>query len=713
MSVKLNVSNVDFNKRDGTKISLNTIVDKSATEAIKEIETKGQEVLQSIPQDFTTQMQSKLDKNQGAENKDKILGIGADGLVIPVEKTGVTEEQINNAVNDYLIKNPVSPTKIDTTLTMSGQAADAKIVGDKFKNTDIYLDSTVKNFVLIKVGKNIFNSAINKSGYYDRFNNGIFTESSNFICCPDAISIKPNTKLYYYNSDSNADVVVLLYKNGNYVTNSTFSKGKNSYITVGDIDEIRLYAVKAWNGKLAIGYETFSNGYEPYTKYYSLNGEKIENNTIGKEKLNKEYSTFLDESTLKINLISERFYKNFLYKSTNVIDENAMTKGTVDYATGEIKLTNSSTNLISKDFIVLPNDVTTLYFISENARNYGSFVLWYNDVSYLGYESIFKNGDTLFSDSDIKSGATKIKIVKHMSDPQICLTFTKIDSFISYKEEAYLNSKIEDNLIEERCLSLNIREKLKIGIHAQKFHGKKCVFLGDSIIDGYGMPVSLRIPQLVGELSGMTVYNLGVGGTRGGKHQYENYQAFSFYELANAITSTDYTKQEQQADSVGKSAPTMVKLLKTIDFSTIDYMVISYGTNDWISSNTVNVETKDYTSFYYAMTQGINTIREAYPKIKILLCTPIFRSAFGTKEQGYSDSYIHDGNSLKLIDFVECVKDIGRKCHVPVCDNYYNANIDAYNCDTYLSDGTHPFVSNGDGTILLASRIYSQIETNF
>ena len=90
MSVKLNVSNVDFNKRDGTKISLNTIVDKSATEAIKEIETKGQEVLQSIPQDFTTQMQSKLDKNQGAENKDKILGIGADGLVVPVEKPSGT-----------------------------------------------------------------------------------------------------------------------------------------------------------------------------------------------------------------------------------------------------------------------------------------------------------------------------------------------------------------------------------------------------------------------------------------------------------------------------------------------------------------------------------------------------------------------------------------------------------------------------------------------
>ena len=56
------------------------------TKQVKAVEDKGNEVLQSIPKDFTTQMQSKLDKNQGAENKDKILGIGADGLVVPIEK---------------------------------------------------------------------------------------------------------------------------------------------------------------------------------------------------------------------------------------------------------------------------------------------------------------------------------------------------------------------------------------------------------------------------------------------------------------------------------------------------------------------------------------------------------------------------------------------------------------------------------------------------
>ncbi len=328
----------------------------------------------------------------------------------------------------------------------------------------------------------------------------------------------------------------------------------------------------------------------------------------------------------------------------------------------------------------------------------------YNQVVALGYDAKDNYVKPLVfmtyagAENNVDEGIKKIRFYyKKEISGNIAISYSPISQYKPYTLTMMLNG---DKVFGGK-FNLN------------KFYNKKCVFFGDSIIDGYGMPVSLRIPQLVGELSSMTVYNLGIGGTRGGKHIYDNYQAFSFYELANAIASNNYTSQESQADSVGKSAPNMVKLLKTIDFSTIDYMVISYGTNDWISSNTVNAETKDYTSFYYAMIQGIKTIREAYPKIKILLCTPIFRSGYGTKEDGYSDSYIHNGNNLKLIDFVECIKKIGKKCHVPVCDNYYGANIDSYNCDTYLSDGTHPFIPDGTGTKLIANRIYSQMMSNF
>lgn len=83
-------------------------VQTEGTTQIGAVQQKGQEVLDSIPEDFSTQMAGKLDKNQGEENSGKVLVVGEDGTVTPGE----------------------TPLKVDSTLTQSGQAADAKATGD-------------------------------------------------------------------------------------------------------------------------------------------------------------------------------------------------------------------------------------------------------------------------------------------------------------------------------------------------------------------------------------------------------------------------------------------------------------------------------------------------------------------------------------------------------------------------------------------------------
>lgn len=83
-------------------------VQAEGTTQIGAVQQKGQEVLDSIPEDFSTQMAGKLDKNQGEENSGKVLVVGGDGTVTPGE----------------------TPIKVDSTLTQSGQAADAKATGD-------------------------------------------------------------------------------------------------------------------------------------------------------------------------------------------------------------------------------------------------------------------------------------------------------------------------------------------------------------------------------------------------------------------------------------------------------------------------------------------------------------------------------------------------------------------------------------------------------
>lgn len=56
-------------------------VQTEGTKQVEAVQVKGQEVINSIPSDFTTQMQSKLDKQQGTENAGKLLGVGTDGNV--------------------------------------------------------------------------------------------------------------------------------------------------------------------------------------------------------------------------------------------------------------------------------------------------------------------------------------------------------------------------------------------------------------------------------------------------------------------------------------------------------------------------------------------------------------------------------------------------------------------------------------------------------
>ena len=60
-------------------------VTEEGTKQVKAVQAKGQEVINSIPEDFPTQMQSKLDKQQGAEHSGKALVIGEDGNVVPGE----------------------------------------------------------------------------------------------------------------------------------------------------------------------------------------------------------------------------------------------------------------------------------------------------------------------------------------------------------------------------------------------------------------------------------------------------------------------------------------------------------------------------------------------------------------------------------------------------------------------------------------------------
>ena len=67
-------------------------VQTEGTTQIGAVQQKGQKVLDSIPEDFTTQLDTKLDKNQGVKNAGKILGIDYAGNIAPMANLESTVE---------------------------------------------------------------------------------------------------------------------------------------------------------------------------------------------------------------------------------------------------------------------------------------------------------------------------------------------------------------------------------------------------------------------------------------------------------------------------------------------------------------------------------------------------------------------------------------------------------------------------------------------
>lgn len=96
---------------NATKSNAVKVVKTEGEKQTEAVQAKGQEVINSIPEDFPTQMATKLDKQQGTENAGKALVIGDDGNVVAGE--------------------PTQQIEVDKTLTQERQAADAKATGDK------------------------------------------------------------------------------------------------------------------------------------------------------------------------------------------------------------------------------------------------------------------------------------------------------------------------------------------------------------------------------------------------------------------------------------------------------------------------------------------------------------------------------------------------------------------------------------------------------
>lgn len=267
-----------------------------------------------------------------------------------------------------------------------------------------------------------------------------------------------------------------------------------------------------------------------------------------------------------------------------------------------------------------------------------------------------------------------------------------------------LTAKIDGYLYIQKNTAYNFTQGVQQTVYVSSVEklcplvNKKIVCFGDSIFGNFRDTNldDVSIPKMVEKRTFASVYNCGFGGCRMAEHPIPYWDAFGMHSIADSIASGDWSVQEQAIKdgiSAGAGYPfeayfaESLNVLKSINFDDIDIIVIAYGTNDF-SGNVTE------TQFKTALSHSIETILAAFPHLKILVVSPMWR--WYESETVYIDSDTKtNSNGNTLVEFVDWCKSETNKYHLPYVDTYRNLGINKLNRLTYFAanDGTHPITA--------------------
>ena len=231
-------------------------------------------------------------------------------------------------------------------------------------------------------------------------------------------------------------------------------------------------------------------------------------------------------------------------------------------------------------------------------------------------------------------------------------------------------------------------------------NGQNIVMLGDSIVgnfDGSG-----SIPYYLSEFTAANCYNCAFGGSSLGSDLAEPdafYEAFNGWKIIEAITTNDFSIMQNAINSYPSRVTNHqehLNTLKNMDWTTVDVITLSYGTNDWgtgvILDNPNNK--MDTNAFSGALRTALETLWATYPNIKVMVCGVIWRGFFqqgsSTELSADSDTWRSSTTNLYLYQYEEMAKQVSEEYHVQFVEMY---NYTGFNRHTWA-----PYFQNGDAT---------------
>lgn len=144
-----------------------------------------------------------------------------------------------------------------------------------------------------------------------------------------------------------------------------------------------------------------------------------------------------------------------------------------------------------------------------------------------------------------------------------------------------------------------------------------------------------------------------------------------------------------------------VNRAKSIDWTQANDIILFGGTNDFAQDLPIGKVDDDFDeTLLGAMNNTLKAIYASNAKANIMLITPMWRSRINAGSVDVETT--PNGIGLYLRDYVDAVKLIGDKYHIPVLDLYHEFNVNSLNFSTWLADGLHP---NDAGYARLAEKI--------
>lgn len=233
--------------------------------------------------------------------------------------------------------------------------------------------------------------------------------------------------------------------------------------------------------------------------------------------------------------------------------------------------------------------------------------------------------------------------------------------------------------------------------------GKTIVMVGDSIIGAYRDVTS--IPKQLEHRSGATCINCGFPGTAMGNDTVgtvtQDREIFCGWRILKAIADNDYT--DQLAAIAGQSQfiqdhpefEVSIANLQAVDWTKVDILTVSYGTNDFgleveLTDNQSNL--KDCNTFGGAFRTGLEAFMTAYPNIKVVIFSPIWRAAVSDGVITIDFSKDKGGRPYGLWEYVAKEESIAAEYCLPYRDMFYTTSFNAFTWTAYFptTDGTHP-----------------------